>query len=214
MRQSRHSCDVSPLLAGSLVAGRSGRQREAGTSAGSRIGSWRVRSGHRCSRARHATGPRPSRHTEGTTSYPRSVLPSRSALKSLHRDHARNPRKSNGFGALIQHRAHRCSPSAGVRSARRKRFPLVGVRLVHVRHAPRDTEDTWTSQRQLPSATAAVQELHGLPVDAGQDDADRAEVRAGFESSLSPSSHCVREDHEPRQEVCTLCCLPTIGRPP
>lgn len=39
-----------------------------------------------------------------------------------------------------------------------------------------------TSQRQPPSATQALENLHGLLVDAGQGNADPAELRAAIES--------------------------------
>jgi hypothetical protein len=50
--------------------------------------------------------------------------------------------------------------------------------------APPETpkETPGTSQRQLPSATAALEELHALLVDAGRGNADPAEVRAAIES--------------------------------
>lgn len=50
--------------------------------------------------------------------------------------------------------------------------------------APQETPEgtTETSQRQLPSATEALEELQGLLVDAGRGNADPAEVRAAIES--------------------------------
>jgi hypothetical protein len=49
--------------------------------------------------------------------------------------------------------------------------------------APQETpKGTGTSQRQLPSATEALEELHGLLINAGGGNADPAEVRAAIES--------------------------------
>jgi flagellar hook-associated protein FlgK len=50
--------------------------------------------------------------------------------------------------------------------------------------APQETPEgtTETSQRQLPSATEALEELHGLLAEAGRGNVDPTEVRAALKS--------------------------------